>query len=173
MESPRRRLSPSMVVAMVALIVGLSGTAVAAIARNSVLSRHIKNGEVKRVDLANNAVNSVKVKNGSLALVDIAPGAVAKLKPMWAVVNANGSLARSSSGVSSQNTGASFYTVTFPANVRECAYVATIGGTGTTYGGKGEISVYSHPANTNTVVVVTHNDSGVFTDFPFHVIVTC
>ena len=75
----RSRPSPSMVVAMVALFVALSGGAYASVALNQVRSVHIKNGEVKRVDIANNAVNSAKLANGGVADVDIASVGAAKV----------------------------------------------------------------------------------------------
>ncbi|MEX2464472.1 MAG: hypothetical protein WD428_01215, partial [Gaiellaceae bacterium] len=63
-----RKPSPATVIACIALFVALGGTSVAAVtlARNSVLSKHIKNGQVKTADLGANAVNSAKVGNGSL-----------------------------------------------------------------------------------------------------------
>ena len=75
----RSRPSPSMVVAMVALFVALSGGAYASVALNQVRSVHIKNGEVKRADIANNAVNSAKIANGGVADVDIASVGAAKV----------------------------------------------------------------------------------------------
>lgn len=65
--------SPSMVVALVALFVALSGVAYAGISlsNNTVLSRHIKNGEVRSLDLRNNAVNTAKIKNGTIASADL------------------------------------------------------------------------------------------------------
>ena len=55
-----RKPSPAMIVALLALIVALGGTSYAAVqlSKNSVLSKHIKSGEVKRPDLAKNAVAS-------------------------------------------------------------------------------------------------------------------
>lgn len=54
----------------------LGGSAVAAVqlSKNSVRSRHIKNGQVKGVDLGAGAVNSRKVKDRSLLAQDFAPG---------------------------------------------------------------------------------------------------
>lgn len=56
-----------MVIAMIALAVAMSGTAVAAvligskdIAKNAVLSKHIKNGQVKTADLAKNVRSQLK-----------------------------------------------------------------------------------------------------------------
>lgn len=62
--------SPTMAVALLALFVALGGTAVAA--RTMITStKQIRNGVVKRSDLANNAVNSSKVANGSIVLDDL------------------------------------------------------------------------------------------------------
>lgn len=59
------------VTATMALVVALGGSAYAA---NTIRSSDIKNGEVKRVDLANNAVTSGKVKNGTLLSKDFKSG---------------------------------------------------------------------------------------------------
>lgn len=61
------------VTATLALVVALGGTAYAA---NTVRSSDIKNGEVKRVDLANDAVTSGKVRNGTLLRKDFRSGQV-------------------------------------------------------------------------------------------------
>jgi hypothetical protein len=67
----RRRPTPAMAVAFIALLAALSGTAVALPGTNSVDSGDIKNRQVKGKDLANNAVAAKKVKNGSLTGADI------------------------------------------------------------------------------------------------------
>jgi hypothetical protein len=71
-----RKPSPAMLVALVALFVALGGSSYAAITlgKNSVRSKHIKNGQVKRADLARNAVTSAKVANSSLLANDFKPG---------------------------------------------------------------------------------------------------
>ena len=61
------------VTATMALVVALGGSAYAA---NTIRSRDIKNGEVKRVDLANDAVTSGKVKNGALLRKDFKSGQI-------------------------------------------------------------------------------------------------
>ena len=61
------------VTATMALVVALGGSAYAA---NTVRSSDIKNGEVKRVDLANNAVTSGKVSNGTLLSKDFKRGQI-------------------------------------------------------------------------------------------------
>ncbi|MGH2920067.1 MAG: hypothetical protein ACRDLS_15915 [Solirubrobacteraceae bacterium] len=68
----------SMVVAFVALVAALSGSAAALPGKNTVDSRDIKNGQVKRADINNGAVSSAKVKDGSLRAQDFRPGQLPK-----------------------------------------------------------------------------------------------
>ena len=72
------RPTPSMIVATVALIVAMGGVGVAAVtlANNSVLSKHIKNGQVKTADLAKNAVTSTKIKDSAVGSAKIQDGTV-------------------------------------------------------------------------------------------------
>jgi hypothetical protein len=73
----RRRPSPALVVACLALFVSLSGVAWAATAgRNTVNSTSIRNGQVKNVDLAANAVTGSKIKNGQVASADVRDNAL-------------------------------------------------------------------------------------------------
>ncbi len=72
MQAKTRRPSPALVIAVIALIASLMGTAYAAkLGKNSVGSRQLKSKAVKTGKIANNAVTSVKVKNGSLTGSDI------------------------------------------------------------------------------------------------------
>jgi hypothetical protein len=77
----RRGPSPAMIIAVVALIVGLGGTAIAAknnqrskrvkLSKNSVGPRQLKRKAVTAQKIANNAINGRKVANGSLTGADI------------------------------------------------------------------------------------------------------
>jgi hypothetical protein len=60
-----------MVVAMIALVLALTGTAFAALGKNSVGTRQLKSKSVTTGKIANNAVNGAKVANGSLTGQDI------------------------------------------------------------------------------------------------------
>jgi hypothetical protein len=74
-----RKPSPAMVVACIALFVALSGLSTAAVvvlAKNSVLSKHIRNGQVRNPDIGVSAVDSSKVRDGALLMQDFAPGQV-------------------------------------------------------------------------------------------------
>ena len=65
------RPSPAMVVAVIALIAALSGSAYAALGKNSIGSRQLKRKAVTTGKIANNAVNGSKVANHSLSGSDI------------------------------------------------------------------------------------------------------
>jgi hypothetical protein len=72
------RPSPAMVVALIALFVALGGSSYAAIqlGKNSVTSRTIANGEVRRADIAEDAINSARVADFSLRGRDFKPGQI-------------------------------------------------------------------------------------------------
>jgi len=71
--------SPAMVVAVIALVAALTGTAFAALGKNSVGTRQLKRKAVTTGKLANNAVNGAKVANGSLTGADINLAALGKV----------------------------------------------------------------------------------------------
>jgi hypothetical protein len=89
---------------------------------------------------------------------------------LWAVVNANGTLARGKGvvGVGRQNpTGG--YKVVFNQNVSGCAFSATIGspGSGTNFG-----FIEVEP-DASGVFVGTLSTAGAFADRPFHLVAFC
>ena len=71
--------TPAFVLALIALVVAMSGTAVAvtAISPNSVKSKHIVNGQVKVKDLAADSVRGPKVLDASLTGADVADESLA------------------------------------------------------------------------------------------------
>ena len=75
----RRRPSPALVIACLALGVALGGTSYATVLqvpRNSVGAPQLKNRAVTTRKLAPNAVTSAKVRNGTLVRADFARGAL-------------------------------------------------------------------------------------------------
>jgi hypothetical protein len=72
----RPHLTYANVVSSVCLFVVLGGSAYAGVtlSKNSVTSKHIKNGQVKRDDIAKNAVTSAKVADSSLLAQDFKAG---------------------------------------------------------------------------------------------------
>ena len=70
------RPSHATVVAYLALFVALGGSAYAGVtlSKNSVRSKHIRNGEVRSADIARGGVTSSDVRDGSLLAGDLAAG---------------------------------------------------------------------------------------------------
>jgi hypothetical protein len=97
-------------------------------------------------------------------------------KDFWAVVNSDGTLARDRGAVSAEKNpdflGA--YEVIFFRNVRDCAYVATIGISGSSgTSAPGEITVAGRLENRRGVFVSTHDSTGAPADRGFHLQVSC
>jgi len=79
------RPSPAMVVALIALVCALTGTAWAALGKNSVGSKQLKNGAVTTAKIKKEAVTAKKVKKHALTGQDID---VAKLGTVPSATNA-------------------------------------------------------------------------------------
>ena len=72
-QVPKARLSPSMVVALLALSVALGGSALAvtAVKKNSVRSRQIKDGQVMTADVRDEGLAGVDVRDEGLTGADV------------------------------------------------------------------------------------------------------
>jgi hypothetical protein len=70
------RPSAAVAIASTALFISIGGSSYAGIrlGRDSVVSRNIRNGRVKRPDLARNVVGNAQVQNGSLLAADFKSG---------------------------------------------------------------------------------------------------
>jgi hypothetical protein len=141
----------------------------AGVATTLITSAMIKDKAIKNADLADGAVNSRVVANGSLRSLDLVPRA----RPAWAVVNTDGTLARSSGGVTSASLGVDGqYSVNFGRDVSHCAYVGTIDYSAGGY--QGELSATPREGNVNAVFVQTYVfDPGIDANLPFHLVVFC
>jgi hypothetical protein len=160
-----KRVSVVFAVVVALLVVGLSS----AVATTLVTSAAIKDHTIKNVDIASDAVDSRVVKNKSIVSADLAP----KARAAWAHVNTDGTLARSSGGVTSASLGVDGqYSVNFGRDVSKCAYVGTIDyGAG---GYEGEISVAPREGNVKAVFAQTYLfDPGMDANMPFYLAVFC
>jgi hypothetical protein len=194
-----RRPSPAMVVAMLALLVALGGTAGA---NPSAIAALISGTQIK-----DNSVTTKDVKNKSLLAGDFKPGQLprgaqgpqgpqgpagangangapgAPAAKYWAGIQSSGAIARQSGGVSSSletNGGTTnHYIVHFPTDVSQCAYTATGGDMGTLNNvtnlfARVVVAARSSDSN-NDVVVQVHafsNDFNPITD-DFFIAVFC
>jgi hypothetical protein len=92
----------------------------------------------------------------------------------WAVINADGSLARGAGVVSSANLQAGRYEVIFNKDVSKCAYVATLGNAGFGDPPIGKIGVARRGGNKNGVLVNTRIPLlHIEANMGFHLFVAC
>ena len=126
--------SPAMVVALVALFMALGGSAYAlvitgaSIKNGSVAGRDIKNRSLTGSDIAGNRIGGKAIKESSLGTVPSA--SVSDGVARFAVVTAAGVAARTRGVSSISRTSPGRYQVIFDRDVRNCAYIATIGDPG-------------------------------------------
>jgi hypothetical protein len=176
-----RRLlpSPAMVVAVVALVMSLGGSAYALVVtgkqirNNSVTAKDIRNRSLTGSDVRGDRLGGGAIKESSLATV---PGAlVAHGGARFAVVTGGGQLVRGRDISSVARTGRGRYQVIFNADIRGCAYFATVGDPGAAAPPQNsQVSVGSLATNFNGVSVRTENGNNrAGVDRPFHLIVMC
>lgn len=176
-----RRLlpSPSMVVAVVALVMSLGGSAYAlvitgkSIRNGSITAKDIRNRSLTGTDIRRDKIGGGTVKESSLGTVPSAFTAHGSAR--YAVVNANGQLSRGRDISSVARTGNGRYQVIFNADIRGCAYFATVGDTSAAAPPQNsQVSVASLASNVNGVAVRTENgNNSAEADRPFHLIVMC
>lgn len=167
-----KRPSPSMVVAILALVVALGGTAYAAQSINGgqIQKQTIGAGKLKQKTLTGYQINLNK-----LGAVPLAKRAA---HTYWAVVNnptspGNATLARASeAGISATEAGGAV-NVIFPVDVSNCANVSSRNNAGTTVPGAGTAQTNISAANPNAIEVHTRDEKGANTDADFQLIVVC
>ncbi len=168
----KMRPSPAMVVAVIALVVALAGTAYAAQTINggSIKKQTIGGGKLKKKTLTGFQVNTNKL--GTVPFAKVAT------HTFWAVVHnppspGNAALARASGPNIAAVEGGGAVTVTFPFNVTGCADVAARNNAGTAVPNAGYAQTNSSAANPNGIEVRTKDKDGNNEDADFHLIVIC
>ena len=179
----RRRPSPALVISCIALFVALGGVSYAVtqigtnqIKNGAVTSRKIRNSTIRSRDVRKNALGPHAIAEGKLRVgsaVNAGSAVAASGLTDYAVVGANGVATRGHNISSASRTGAGRYQVIFNRNVRNCAYVGSLGVVGATPPGSGEISTAQLPSNVNGVFVRTFNSNGNPGDHSFHLLVSC
>jgi len=171
----KARPSPAMVVAVIALITALAGTAYAAQSINggSIQKQTIGGGKLKQKTLTGYQINVNK-----LGTVPNAKAAFRASHTYWAVVNnpggaGNAGLARASDQGITAAEGGGAVNVIFPVNVSGCANVSSRNNAGTTVPNAGYAQTNISPANPNAVEVHTRDKAGANEDADFQLIVVC
>jgi hypothetical protein len=169
----RRRPSPAMIVALVALVAALGGTAYAAgrINGNAIVKHSIGGGKLKKKTLTGYQVNVDKLGE--------VPLAKRTTHTFWAVVHNpagpnNATLTRASdAGVITATEANGAVTVIFPMNVSDCADVAGRNNDGTSPPVAGYAQTNVSPVNQNAIEVHTKDKNGNNEDSDFQLIVIC
>ena len=161
---------------------------------NSVASVDILNGTIAGIDVEDGSLNGDDVSqlhgdndiiDNTITTFDIATDAIDSdevldfglsnqdVGVLFATVNADGTVANSSGGVTVIKLGSTGnYEVDFARDVTQCAFTGTVGPAG---GGSalGELNVADRAGVPNAVFVDTNNSDGAAADKPFHLIVVC
>ena len=167
-----KRPSPAMVVAVIALIASLAGSAYAAqrINGGAIKKQTIGGGKLKK-----DTLTGFQINNSKLGTV---PRAVRSSHTYWAVINnpaspGNAALARTSDAGIAAAEGGGAVAVTFPQNISVCANVASRNNAGTTPPGAGFAQTNTSAANPNAIEVRTRDEKGAPEDADFHLVVIC
>jgi hypothetical protein len=167
-KSKRGRPSSAILVAIVALVVALGGSAVAEVATTSKLSKKEKK-QIKKI--ARKQAKKLDKK------IELTPGDPAS--KLWAVVDTDGSLVRGSGGATSAQlfkpTVDGAYEVDFGQDVTDCALIAALGrvDAADSNPAPGEIGVAYRNGNAQATFVKTLDSGGSEADQSFHLAVFC
>jgi hypothetical protein len=167
-----RRPSPALTLSIVALLVALSGTAMAAGVINGGL---IKKHTITGAKLKKNTLTGYQINTSKLGTV---PAAQKALNVHWAVVHnpngqSNATLVRASDPGMSVTESGNDVIVIFPVNVSACVNIAGKNNAGTQTPTSGFSQTNISPANPNAIEVHNHDDTGANVDGDFHLLVIC
>jgi hypothetical protein len=166
----RYRPSPAVAIAFVALFVALSAGAFANLPGI---------GSVNSGDILNNTIRSRDIRNGTIQTKDFNRPNVDRryVVRRYAVVDGRSTpptIARGVGAVSVNRPGTGQYQVRFNRNVRNCAYIASLGDVDATgVEGPGEISTVGDNASVTGVFIQTFNSAGTSANHNFHLEVVC
>lgn len=128
----------------------------------------VKDGSFTGDELAEGSVTGGHLADGSVTIADLA----AELRTHWAVVNADGSLARGTQGAASTGS-AGVFKVSFPIDVNECAFSATLGNATNGLPGTGGVTATPWSGEPASVFVTTNSATGAAASRAFHLVVHC
>jgi hypothetical protein len=176
---PKRRPSPALAISIAALVVALTGSAIAGVATISKLSKSEKQ---KVRGLADQEIDkkasglSVKSATSATTAGSAASAGVAGdvSNQLWAVVNENGTLTRATAGITgvTPNPPGKYFVHT-NRNVTGCYYVASLGGDEPDAGARGDISVNPSTGSPNDLYVLTSNTAAANENRSFTLLIRC
>ena len=175
-NSDARLPSPSMLVAVIALVAALSGSALALPGKGKVNGGDIKSDSIKSRHIRADSVKSRHIRDGKIRVADVEESLRPVPGPVWAVVNADATapgIVQGKEVVGLERLGEGSYDVRFGRDVGACSFAATprAGNTSAT-----AITTALNPPpglDANEVRVSTRDNSGQPVDADFSVQVLC
>jgi hypothetical protein len=155
------------------------------ILNGTVGSPDVKDESLTANDLAGGSVGTSEIQTDGVAASEVAANSIdsdeiadftlsnADVNVFYAQVNANGTIASSSGGVSGIHVGAGTYEVDFGRTISSCAYTATQGEAGVGGAGGAIMGVTDRSGNAEAVFVTTRTDANVLADRAFQLVVVC
>lgn len=172
----RNRPSPALVLAALALVFAMVGTAIAGpdAISNKVTKSKVKKIAKKQINKAAPGLSVASAKNADDADQLDGLDSSAFATRLWAVVDENKALVRSTGGVTVRDVGGGGTEVDFGRNLRECAASATLNiDDPNSDPPAGEIGTAPRMGNPNAIFVATLNSAGVSTAAGFVLTVDC
>ena len=157
-----------------ATVLAVFGTGTA-VAGGLITSAKIKNNTVKSIDLRNNTLKSVDVRDGALTGADVADGSLSNqdVNVLFASINADGTVANSSGGVTVSKPATGRYAVRFNQNIKECAFTATPANTAGPFVPIGVIGIGDELNHPEGAYLWTKDTAEADKDMGFHLVVVC
>ena len=121
-------------------------------------------------DLRDGSVTGAKIVNGAVSEAKLSSSLSGRL-PAWAVVGANGALARARGGITTPRPGEGAYRGGLNRNVGQCAWTATI--VASSAADLGDIGVAIDPVDSERLVVLTTDNANAASDRAFNLQLTC
>ncbi len=141
------------------------GLAAVDLAANSVGQSEIATDGVAALEIADNSIDSGEIVDFSLTNQDIGV--------LFAQVNANGTLANSSGGVTTTKIGVGTYEVDFGRVISSCAFVMTQGEAAAGGAGGAITGVTDRSGNVEAVFATTRTNANALADRAFQLVVVC
>jgi hypothetical protein len=135
------------------------------LAANSVGSSEIATDAVNATEIANDSIDSGEIVDFGLSNQDVGV--------LFAQVNADGTLANSSGGVTASKIGTGTYQVDYGHNIQNCAYVTTQGESGVGGAGGAITGNTDRSGNAEATFTTTRTDANALADRAFQQIVVC
>jgi len=142
---------------------------------NDVTSSDVQNEGLTSADLATDSVNATEVADNSIDAGEIVDFGLTNqdIGVEFAQINADGTVANSSGGVTGVHIGAGTYEVDFGHTISGCAYTVTQGEAGVGGAGGAITGVTDRSGNAEATFTTTRDAAGALVDRAFQEVVVC